>query len=147
LFQEGSEVIHRNKEFEKYKGTFDLVFTSPPYFNREQYSADESQSFKKFPSYEDWKENFLRPTLRTASQYLRNDRYLLWNIADITHDGGYIPLEEDSKNILQEYGLEYVETLKMLMATMRGDRTTIKNCCQINGELHKYEPIFVFYKK
>jgi hypothetical protein len=71
----------------------------------------------------------------------------LWNIADITHDGGYIPLEEDSKNILQEYGLEYVETLKMLMATMRGDRTTIKNCCQINGELHKYEPIFVFYKK
>jgi hypothetical protein len=30
---------------------------------------------------------------------------------------------------------------------MRGDRTTIKNCCQINGELHKYEPIFVFYKK
>ena len=147
LFQDGSEAIHQNKEFEKYKGTFDLVFTSPPYFNREQYSSDDTQSFKKFPSYEDWKENFLRPTLRTASQYLRHDRYLLWNIADITHDGGYIPLEEDSKNILQEYGLEYVETLKMLMATMRGDRTTIKNCCQINGELHKYEPIFVFYKK
>jgi hypothetical protein len=86
--------------------------------------------------------------LKTAAEYLKNDRYLLWNIADIADGDGFMPLEKDSRDILEEYGLEYVETLKMLMTTMRGVKAeTVKNCCKINGELQKYEPIFVFYKK
>ena len=36
IFQDGSEVIGNNPEFQSYKGTLDLVFTSPPYFDREQ---------------------------------------------------------------------------------------------------------------
>jgi hypothetical protein len=148
VYQDGSEDIHKNPNFKKYKGKLDLVFTSPPYFNREQYSADESQSFKKFPKYEDWRDNFLRPTLKTAAEYLRHDRYLIWNIADIADGNGFMPLEQDSKDILAEHGLEYVETLKMLMTTMRGVKAEqVKNCCKIDGELQKYEPIFVFYKK
>lgn len=38
---------------------FDFVFTSPPYFNTEQYSEDEEQSFKRNDNYDAWKENFL----------------------------------------------------------------------------------------
>ena len=82
--------------------------------------TDDTQSFKKFPEYEDWRDNFLRPTLKTTAEYLKNDRYLLWNIADIADGDGFMPLEKDSRDILAEYGLEYVETLKMLMTTMRG---------------------------
>ena len=52
-FMEGSEVIHLNKDFQKYKGKIDFIFTSPPYFGAEGYSEDETQSFKKFPSYEE----------------------------------------------------------------------------------------------
>ena len=58
LFQDGSELIKNNPEFQKYKGKLDFSFTSPPYFNREQYSQDENQSFKAYGEYEDWKENF-----------------------------------------------------------------------------------------
>ena len=48
VFTDGSELIGNNPEFQKYKGKLDMVFTSPPYFNREQYSQDENQSFKIF---------------------------------------------------------------------------------------------------
>ena len=48
LFTDGSEEIGDNPSFQKYEGKLDFVFTSPPYFNREQYSQDENQSFKKF---------------------------------------------------------------------------------------------------
>ena len=46
LFQDGSELISNNPKFQKYKGKLDISFTSPPCFNREQYSQDENQSFK-----------------------------------------------------------------------------------------------------
>ena len=80
VFQEGSEHIGNHKDFQQYKGKLDLVFTSPPYFDREQYSDDEEQSFKSYPQYDDWRDNFLKPTLENAFHSLRNDRYLLWTL-------------------------------------------------------------------
>ena len=82
-FQMGSEHIGDHPDFQQYKGKLDMVFTSPPYFDREQYSEDEEQSYKSYPQYDDWRDNFLKPTLTNAYESLRNDRYLLWNIADI----------------------------------------------------------------
>ena len=68
-----------------------------------------------------------------GAENLKNDRYLLWNIADIEDGGGFMPLEKDSGDILAEYGLEYVETLKMLMATMRGVKGGKRlNSCEIS---------------
>ena len=151
LFQDGSELIQHNPKFQKYKGKLDLSFTSPPYFNREQYSQDEKQSFKAYGEYEDWRENFLRPTLTTIFEYTKNDRFLLWNIADIKiGTNTYYPLEQDSKDILLSLGCEYKGKLKMLMTRMVGldpTKSGIKNAVKHNGKAYKFEPIFVFYKK
>lgn len=149
IFQSGSENISEHPDFQQYKGNLDFVFTSPPYFNREQYSQDENQSFKKFGAYEDWKENFLRPTLTNAYNSLKNDRYLAWNIANIKVPRGYIELEEDSKKILEELGAEYKGKWKMLMSRMIGidNETETLNSVQFKGSHVKYEPIFIFYKK
>jgi len=151
LFQDGSELIENNKEFQKYKGKLDFSFTSPPYFNREQYSQDENQSFKAYSEYEDWRENFLKPTLTTIYEYLKNDRYIIWNIASIKiGENAYFPLEEDSVEILKELGCEYKGKLKMLMTRMVGldpSKTGIKNSVKHNGKVYKYEPMFVFHKK
>ena len=127
-----------------------MVFTSPPYFNREQYSQDENQSFKAYSEYDDWRDNFLEPTLTTAYNYLKEDRYILWNIADIKIGSStYFPLEQDSIDILTKLGCEYKGKLKMLMTRMVGldpSKTGIKNAVQHNGKAYKFEPIFVFYK-
>jgi len=147
-FQLGSEHVGDHPDFQQYKGKLDMVFTSPPYFDREQYSEDDEQSFKAYPMYADWRDNFLRPTLTNAYESLRNDRYLLWNIADIKiGKSTYHPLEQDSIDIIESLGGVYKGKLKMLMASMIGvDQSNVKNCVSIDGSLHKYEPIFIFHK-
>jgi len=151
LFQDGSELIKNNPKFQKYKGKLDFSFTSPPYFNREQYSQDETQSFKAYGEYEDWRENFLKPTLTTIYEYLKNDRYIVWNIADIKiGESTYYPLEQDSIDILEELGCEYKGKLKMLMTRMVGldpSKSGIKNAVKYDGTVYKFEPMFVFHKK
>lgn len=154
IYQLGSEVIQFDENFQKHRGKLDLVFTSPPYFAKEAYSEDPTQSYKKFGQYEEWREGFLRPTLETAVNWLRNDRYLLWNIADAVFGGDMLPLEEDSRKILEELGMEYKGVLKMSLAQMPGgnrvDSDTglpkSKNFCKVNGLWLKYEPVFIFYK-
>jgi len=151
VFREGSELISNNPNFQKYKGKLDLVFTSPPYFNREQYSQDENQSFKAYSEYEDWVDNFLRPTLTTAYEYLKDDRYILWNIASIKIGANtYYDLEGDSRKILEELGCEYKGKLKMLMTRMIGldpSKTGILNSVEHDNNVYKFEPIFVYHKK
>jgi hypothetical protein len=149
IFQDGSEFIGNNPEFQQYKGKLDLVFTSPPYFDREQYSEDEEQSYKMYPTYDNWRDNFLKPTLTTAYEYLRNDRYLLWNIADIKiGKNKYHTLEQDSIDIIESLGGEYQGKLKMLMTSMVGvNQEKVKNSVKVNGTYLKYEPVFIFYKK
>ena len=142
------------EKFQKHKGEVDLVFTSPPYFNREAYSENENQSYKKFgSSYESWRDGFLRPTLETAVTWLKSERYLLWNIADILVSGKYLPLQEDTKNILEEYGVEYKYTLKMALEGMPGQnrvgedgKPTCRNYCKVNDRYLKHEPVMVFWK-
>jgi hypothetical protein len=102
------------------------------------------------------------------------DRYLLWNIADAEFDGVRLPLEEDSRKILESLGMEYVGVVKMALASMPGANrmqetddyieetintlegavttktkvfeTTTKNSCMLNGRKVKYEPIFIYRK-
>jgi len=147
-FQLGSEHVGDHPDFQQYKGKLDMVFTSPPYFDREQYSDDDEQSFKAYPMYSDWRDNFLKPTLTNAYNSLRSDRYLLWNIADIKIGKSvFHPLEQDSIDIIESLGGEYKGKLKMLMASMIGvDQSNVKNAVSVDGTLSKYEPIFIFRK-
>jgi len=155
IFTMGSEEIHKSERFQKYKGQIDLIFTSPPYFAKEAYSECETQAHKKFPEYNAWVEGFLKPTLTTCYEWLRPNRYLLWNIAAVTFDGKYLPLEEDTVRILNELGMEYKGKIKTAMTqkpTGSGvDKETglptYKNHCKLDGKFYKYEPVFVFYKK
>jgi len=155
IFQHGSEEIHNDPKFQKYKGKLDMIFTSPPYFAKEAYSEDPEQSYKKFSQYGLWRDGFLRQTLETCVEYLNHDRYLLWNIADAVFGGEMLPLEKDSIDILTSNGMIYKGKIKMALAQMPGgnriDTETglpkAKNFCKINDKMWlKYEPIFVFYK-
>ena len=159
IFQDGSEDIGKNPKFQKYKNNVDLVFTSPPYFNREAYSEGDSQSYKKFGNYVSWRDGFLRPTLETAVEALKHERYLLWNIADLKVGQEYLPLEKDSNDILESLGMQFKGVLKMALMGMPGanrtgedDKATAKNFCKIKASggdkylLTKYEPVFVYWK-
>jgi DNA methylase len=151
IFQVGSEVIHREPYFQKYKAKIDLVFTSPPYFAKEGYSDDAEQSYKKFSTYSAWRDGFLAQTLQTCVEYLKPNRFLLWNVADVNIAGKVYPLEQDSIAILKSLGMKYRGFIKMMMGNsglnrMRNNKMVIKNFCKVKGRYYKYEPVFVFYK-
>ena len=80
--------------------------------------------------------------------HLKNNRYLLWNIADIKLSGdNFHPLEQDSIDIIESLGGQYKGKLKMLMASMIGvDQSNVKNSVSVDGQIMKYEPIFIFHK-
>jgi hypothetical protein len=149
----GSEDVASNEEFIKYKGKVDFIFTSPPYFSAEIYSDEPTQSSIKYKEYGSWRDNFLRPTLKTCAEWLKHDRLLAFNIADINVGNTQYPLEEDTVNILQELGLEYKGKLKMVLAVSpsmqvkeQTGQPSMKNFCIVNGKWRKYEPIFLFHK-
>lgn len=64
------------------KKEYDLIFTSPPYFNLEKYSKEETQSYLKYPKYEDWLNNFLFVIIKEGHRLLKQDGVFLLNIAD-----------------------------------------------------------------
>jgi SAM-dependent methyltransferase len=71
-----------NKPFEEaeIEGPFDLMFSSPPYFDLEKFSNEETQSVKKFSNLEIWLEKFLRPCMQKILGLLRPGGLMCINI-------------------------------------------------------------------
>ena len=70
-------------DFLEYENKFDTVFTSPPYFNVERYSYDDTQSWVKYKDITDWNEKFLQKTLKNLWCSVKAGGYLLVNISDV----------------------------------------------------------------
>ena len=151
IYQDGCEVIDRNEDFKKYMGKIDLVFTSPPYFDTENYSDDETQSIHRFNNYEDWKNGFLKRMIEISYESLSVDRYMIINISDVKRgENDFIPLEQDTISLALKSGFMYVGKIGMVMSRMIGlhpnklknswfDETTMSD--------FKIEPILVFRKE
>ena len=63
--------------------TFDIVFTSPPYFDKEYYSKEETQSWKRYKTSDAWLSGFMYPVVKKVWDRLRPGGHLCINILDI----------------------------------------------------------------
>lgn len=61
---------------------FDLVITSPPFFNLEEYTTDAKQSIQRYPQFLDWMVHFLFRSLIKAWNALRDGGYLAIHMGD-----------------------------------------------------------------
>ena len=115
IIPQGSEIFLPHLE-----NKVDFIFTSPPYFNLEQYGGE--QLTKKL-DYAEWLRNFIVPLLQNCKRYIKEDKYILINIKDIT---GY-PIYTDTKKLGMALGLELVQerdlkqTNRTHMVTKHGD--------------------------
>ena len=123
LNKQGSET------FKPKENSLDFAFTSPPYFNWEQYSDDAEQSFKNFSTNEDWNEGFLRETIKNVYKGLKPGKYMGLNVANIK---SHKTFEDDTVRISKEEGFEHTDTYKLQLSS------------QESGA--KYEPVFIFRK-
>lgn len=69
---------------------FDLVFTSPPYFNYEIYSNSETQSISNFSTEDAWFEHFLAPAITQAWSHLVDEGYFAININQTNKTQTYV---------------------------------------------------------
>lgn len=108
----------------------DLVFTSPPYFDKEKYFDEDTQCWKKYPDLSTWKQKYLLPTFKNAHHMLKSGGHMVINI------GGYL------KNAVLECalnaGFSFEEEKRLIL---RKDHFSKDG----KNDL-RFEPILVFKK-
>lgn len=124
LRMQGSEITFLEPE------SIDFAFTSPPYFDTEKYSTEDTQSYMKFGTVEKWNEGFLRSTIRNAYVALKKGKYMVLNVADVK---SHKTLVADTKRIALEEGFTFEEELRLSLSS-------------ITKGGYKYEPVLVFRK-
>jgi hypothetical protein len=89
--------------------TCDFAFTSPPYFAKERYSDEPTQSWKRYPEAEDWRRDFLVPMLALQHAALKPQSFNLVNIADVKVGGHVVPLLDWTLAAASEVGFDVVD--------------------------------------
>lgn len=144
--QISSTRFNETDDFKTHKGKVDLILTSPPYFNLEQYSTDKEQSYNLYPSYKEWINGYIKETFQIGYDLLKPNGVLLLNIADTKE----LPLELDTLGVMEEIGFEFQYEIGMKMSRFLGlDTEKIYNR-YYDEEREKYvkvEPILKFIKK
>lgn len=131
VFKIGSEKFKpKQKEFA------DFAFSSPPYFNLERYSEEETQCYVQFPTLEEWYEGYVRPTIKNIHRALKPGRYYAVNIADFKMGKKEIEFVDEWIKISQEEGFEFTEHIFMSLTARKG----------VGHGDRKKEGIFVFKK-
>ncbi len=119
------------------KGEVGLVFTSPPYFDTEQYSKEETQSYKRYDNVIRWRKGFLKPVLQKMSDILVKGDYCIINICDSV-SRNYKLCDYMCKFMEKELGFEVLPALKMLLAARPGVNMIKKRVA---------EPMWIFRRR
>jgi hypothetical protein len=77
---------------------FDMVFTSPPYFDVEVYSHEDTQSISEFTSVDAWFTGFLAPSLDKAWSHLNPNGLLVLHINNTPGKPDYVVRMRDYIN-------------------------------------------------
>lgn len=61
---------------------FDVALTSPPYYDTEHYSDEETNSMNRYHSFEEWVNGFYEPLIVNTIGFLKDDAVFILNIGD-----------------------------------------------------------------
>jgi tRNA1(Val) A37 N6-methylase TrmN6 len=113
-------------------GSFDLILTSPPYFDREKYSSEDTQSYIRYPTYTLWRDGFLATIIIESRRLLRRGGFLILNVANI--QGAAIA---NDTHRLAAAVLRHVCTYDLRLPALP---------YQKGPNAYRHEPVFVFQK-
>ena len=128
---------------EEYQPTdIDLAFSSPPYFNLEKYSDEDTQCMVRYKTLDDWFNGYVTPTIEHIYRGLNREGLFATNIADYKTYGQKEPIKvvEDWIKTAERIGFKHVETIKMMLNTRPG----VGNNKTAGRE--KWEGVYVFRK-
>lgn len=100
LINDGAEYITPNN--------IDVVLTSPPYFDLEIYSGEETQCYSKYESYESWRDGWLFPLIDTGINALNEGGLSCWNVMNSARTPNIV---EDVVQYHQQKGYTLQQTI------------------------------------
>jgi len=130
----GEATLYRiGSEFAEWsEGEFDLVFTSPPYFDVEKYFNEPGQVWVEYNDIASWRTQQVRPTMRQAARGVKKGGYVVININHAYRDTFVLEAMNAGLSLHAE---EYLTFQRSPLAQRWGTKTK-----------HKNEPILVFQK-
>ena len=105
---------------------FDIVFTSPPFFNLESYNNDKTQSTVRYPNFNDWVDMFLLRSIKKAWNALTKGGYFIIHLSDSPQ---YPSVER-----MKEHMLAFPDSQYEGVIGVSGEKT------------NKYNPIWIWKK-
>lgn len=128
-----------SEDFRGPEESIDFAFASPPYWDLEIYSDEETQSVERFPALEEWLEGFVRGTIRNIVHMLKKGHHYAVNIADFETNGRPVHYTDEWCRISAEEGAPLMDTVFLGVNARAGSKQ------QKLGEIKK-ENIFIFRK-
>ena len=120
----------------------DLAFSSPPYFNLEKYSDEDTQCMVRYKTLDEWFDGYVAPTIQQIHRGLNREGLFATNIADYKTYGQKEPVEVVQRWIktAEQNGFKYQGMIKMMLNTRPG----VGNDKLAGRE--KFEGVYVFTK-
>lgn len=85
--------------------SFDFALTSPPYYDTEDYSDEETQSKNRYKSFDEWCKSFYIPMIQKTMDSLKWGGYFVLNIGDRQYPLSKVLLE----NFSDKYKIERIK--------------------------------------
>ena len=133
--------IIQNVSEEFVPNDIDLAFSSPPYFNLEKYSDEDTQCMVRYSTLDEWFSGYAEPTIENIYKSLNKDGIFATNIADYkTYGKKTYKVVDDWITLSERIGFKHVGTIKMMLNTRPGVGNN-----KLAGR-EKYEGVYVFKK-
>uniref|UniRef100_A0A6C0H5R7 Type II methyltransferase M.TaqI-like domain-containing protein n=1 Tax=viral metagenome TaxID=1070528 RepID=A0A6C0H5R7_9ZZZZ len=78
---------------------YDIVFSSPPFYDLEKYSDSVNDSLNKYPNEKEWHDLFLMTSINKSIKYLKKGGYLILYI----HNNNYLNKKLEELKTIMEY--------------------------------------------
>jgi len=107
---------------------FDLCYTSPPYFDYEEYSPENWEQVKQSKDYDDWLEKIMRPVLNNVYKYLTSD--------------GVLALQTEKNKNCKKRWINFVQTIGFVLI-----RDTLQGHISEYSKFSKKDQTLIIFKK
>ena len=111
----------------------DLIITSPPYFDLEVYTNEDTQSITKHTNYKDWSEYFLLGIIEKCNSKLNIDGVSCWNVGKV----GKNDMNDDVLKYQTQLQFNKINTFSVVSSKRQANQT---------NEIKKSSDITVVYK-
>lgn len=105
-------------DYTPYYNHFDLIFTSPPYFDAERYGEGDTQSWMRYKEIDTWNTLFLHKALKAMIPTVKQNGRIIVNIADIFSKKGnkWLHISKPLIEFMTNNGFEYEGVIGMEMS-------------------------------